>query len=151
MRTPTTSSGNVRILRLATLNSNVLLLPLPTLSSMVPVVPAEELQIRGEPLCRYQLRLDLVIRIMDGQELVLITVSSKPTIRIRGQLVRRPMRRLDPPTTSNNAVEVVEVVVVEMVVVEDVGVGVAVVLGDGTEITYQDNGYYDTRGSRRGN
>jgi len=117
---------------------------------MAPVVPAKELKIRGEPLSRYQVRLDPVIRIMDGQELVLITVSSNQlTVRIRGQPVRRPMRRLDPPTTSNHAVEVVEVVVV--VEVEDVGVGVAVVLGDGTEITYQDNGYYDAaRGSRGG-
>jgi hypothetical protein len=57
MQTLTTSSGNVRLLRLATIDSNLLPLRLATLSSMVPVegpavVPAKELTIREDPACR---------------------------------------------------------------------------------------------------
>jgi hypothetical protein len=61
------------------------------------------------------------------------------------------MLRLDLLTTSNNnamVVVVVEDVVVDVVVVVE---GVAVVLGIGTKITYQDEGYYDARGDWRGN
>jgi hypothetical protein len=45
-------------------------------------------------------------------------------------------------------VVVVEDVVVDVVVVVE---GVAVVLGIGTKITYQNEGYYDARGDWRGN
>jgi hypothetical protein len=83
---------------------------------------------------------------MDREELVLITVSfEEPTIR--GQPVRWSMLRLDLLTTSNNNAVVVVVVEDVVVVVE----GVAVVLGIGTKITYQDEGYYDARGDWRGN
>jgi hypothetical protein len=51
IRIPATS-GRRLIIRLPTTSSDNHPLRLPTLSSRVPVVPAEELPIRGEPVCQ---------------------------------------------------------------------------------------------------